>query len=131
MKALLSSIAIGLVLTGLAPLAGAAGDKDAAGDRTIGERVDDAKITAAVKAKLVVDRAANLIRVDVDTKEGVVHLQGSVPSEQAKIDAERLARETSGVVAVTNNLRVETRGSDAGRPDAAGSASPGAPSPNR
>lgn len=44
----------------------------------MGQRVDDATITAAVKAKLTADRPKNLVNVDVDTKQGVVHLQGIV-----------------------------------------------------
>jgi osmotically-inducible protein OsmY len=125
MKTLVYSIAIAVVLSGLAPLADAGGNKAATGDKSMGTRVDDAKITATVKAKLVADRAGNLVSVNVDTDQGVVHLQGTVPSQQAKMDAERLARQTDGVVSVTNDLRIEAQGAGTTRPDAAGSASPG------
>jgi hyperosmotically inducible periplasmic protein len=79
--------------------------------RTTGERVDDAKITAVVKAKLVADRVGNLVSVNVDTKDGVVHLDGTVPTAEAKVEAERLARQTDGVRSVMNDLKVRTEGS--------------------
>jgi hyperosmotically inducible protein len=81
--------------------------------KTTGERVDDAKITAAVKAKLVADKARNLIAVNVDTSGGVVHLKGTVKTDQDRMEAERLAKETTGVVSVTNDLKVGTGGAAA------------------
>ena len=75
---------------------------------TIGERVDDATITASVKTKLVGDRAKNLVAVNVDTAQGVVHLKGSVPTDRDKMEAERLARGTKGVVDVKNDLKVDS-----------------------
>jgi len=42
--------------------------------KTAGESIDAAAITAAVKAKLVADKPANLTRVDVDTKSVVNNL---------------------------------------------------------
>jgi hyperosmotically inducible protein len=88
-------------------------------DRTIGERVDDATITAAVKAKLAALKLKNLVNVDVDTRDGIVHLDGMVPSPDDKIEAERLARLTKGVRGVVNDLRV------AAATDTSPSASPG------
>jgi hyperosmotically inducible protein len=71
---------------------------------------DDAKITAAVKAKLVADKARNLVAVNVDTRGGAVHLKGTVQTDQDRMEAERLAKETTGVVSVTNDLKVRTGG---------------------
>ena len=76
-------------------------------DRTTGDKVDDATITAALKAKLVADSPKNLVNVNVDTMDGVVHLQGKVSSAQHKAEAERLARATKGVKDVKNDLTVE------------------------
>ena len=78
-------------------------------NRSAGQTVDDTKITASVKAKLVADRAANLTRVDVDTTNGVVYLNGSVATAEQKSRAERLAREAKGVMRVVNNLQVVNR----------------------
>lgn len=76
------------------------------GGRTIGEKVDDALITAKVKAKLTADRAKNLVSVNVDTQDGVVLLEGAVPTMADKAEAERLARSVNGVRHVTNDLKV-------------------------
>jgi osmotically-inducible protein OsmY len=46
------------------------------------------------------------VSVNVDTKDGVVHLKGTVPNEQAKAEAERLAKDTDGVASVTNDIKV-------------------------
>jgi hyperosmotically inducible protein len=108
MNRLLSALACALVV-----FAGAAPYARAAADRTVGERVDDAKITASVKTKLAADNLKNLVKVDVDTVDGVVHLQGTVPKAQDKAEAERLARGVTGVRQVNNDLRVEA--ADTGR----------------
>jgi hyperosmotically inducible protein len=78
-----------------------------AAGRTLGDRVDDAVITTQVTAKLTADSAADLVRVDVDTKNGTVYLNGSVPTAEHKARAEELARGTSGVQTVVNNLTVQ------------------------
>jgi hyperosmotically inducible protein len=77
--------------------------------RTAGDVVDDATITASVKSKLVGDRAANLTRVDVDTTNGTVYLNGTVENPEQKTRAEHLAWQASGVKNVVNNLQVERR----------------------
>ena len=91
------------VTTVLAPAASAQ-------DRTIGQRVDDTALTASVKAKLVADRAQNMVNVNVDVKDGVVHLRGAVPTETDKYEAERLAARTQGVKAVVNELTTKDTG---------------------
>ena len=75
-------------------------------------KAEDAKITSKVKAKLTKEHAANLVKVDVDTKDGIVHLKGTVPNEQVKTEAETLAKETEGVVSVTNDLKVSASQKD-------------------
>ena len=77
--------------------------------RSAGQTFDDASITAAVKAKLVSDRAANLTRVNVDTNNGTVYLIGSVDSAEQKARAEQLAWQAKGVKNVVNNLQVQSR----------------------
>jgi hyperosmotically inducible periplasmic protein len=77
--------------------------------QTAGKYVDDRTITASVKSKLVADRASNLTRVDVDTTNHVVSLNGIVESPDQKRRAEELASEVSGVRQVNNNLQVQGR----------------------
>jgi hyperosmotically inducible protein len=67
---------------------------------------EDTMITTKVKTKLTADRVKNLVSVNVETKDGVVHLKGTVPDAQAKAEAERLAKDTDGVVSVKNNITV-------------------------
>ena len=78
--------------------------------RTPGTQVDDAAITAAVKAKLAADGDINPFNIDVDTNEGVVTLQGRVEKEAARTKAEQLARETDGVKRVINLVKVGGNG---------------------
>jgi len=73
---------------------------------TTGTKVDDAAITASVKAKLATDGDINPFNIDVDTNEGVVTLQGRVEKEEARTKAEQLARETDGVRRVINLVKV-------------------------
>jgi hyperosmotically inducible protein len=77
--------------------------------KTAGQNVDDATITASVKSTLVADKAANLTRIDVDTNNGVVALNGVVESPDHKARAEQLARRVDGVRNVVNNLQVQKR----------------------
>jgi hyperosmotically inducible periplasmic protein len=79
-----------------------------AGGRSMGEKVDDGWITTKVKAKLSTEQFKSLVNVNVDTKNGVVHLQGVVPTLADKADAERLALATEGVLSVRNDLKVAT-----------------------
>jgi hypothetical protein len=72
----------------------------------IGESRDDASITAAIKAKLSADGDINPFNIDVDTNEGVVTLTGVVAKQVARMQAERVARETDGVRRVINLIKV-------------------------
>jgi hyperosmotically inducible protein len=77
--------------------------------KSTGTNIDDATITASVKAKLVGEKASNLTRVDVDTNNGTVYLNGTVESAEHKSKAEQLAWQASGVKTVVNNLQVQKR----------------------
>jgi len=77
--------------------------------KSAGTNIDDATITASVKAKLVGEKASNLTRVDVDTNNGTVYLNGTVESAEQKSKAEQLAWQASGVKTVVNNLQVQKR----------------------
>jgi hyperosmotically inducible protein len=77
--------------------------------QTAGQYVDDSTLTSQVKAKLVAEKAANLTRVDVDTTNRVVSLNGVVESPEQKNRAEQLAMQVSGVQKVQNNLQIQKR----------------------
>ena len=74
-----------------------------------GQYVDDSTITASVKTKLAADKLASLTRVDVDTTNQVVSLNGIVETQQQKQHAEELARQVSGVKGVKNNLQIQAK----------------------
>ena len=82
--------------------------RSAESNRSVGQFVDDASITAAVKAKLVADSVVGGLKIDVDTKDGVVSLNGPVKNQEEKDTAIRLARETNGVKDVKDNLVVQS-----------------------
>ncbi len=80
-------------------------------DREWGREVkkswSDAAITASVKTRLAGQSPATLLKVDVDTTNGVVQLNGNVDSERTKQRATELARQVEGVRRVVNNLKVQ------------------------
>jgi len=76
-------------------------------DRSAGEVLDDAGITMSVKSKLLDDPLVKGLRIDVDTREGVVFLTGSIGSNLEKDKAVQLARDTKGVKDVKSNLTLQ------------------------
>jgi hyperosmotically inducible periplasmic protein len=76
-----------------------------AADRA-GNAIGDAAITAGVKSKFLADSSVSGLKIDVDTKDGVVTLSGNAATRAEADRAVSLARETSGVTRVENNLRV-------------------------
>jgi hyperosmotically inducible periplasmic protein len=74
----------------------------------VAEKVDDVAITSAVKAKLIGDSQVSAGKIDVDTKDGVVTLKGTVSSEQEKDKALQIARNTKGVQRVEDQLTVRS-----------------------
>jgi hyperosmotically inducible protein len=76
-------------------------------DRTAGEAVDDASVTRHVKARLLDDEIVRGLHIDVDTKQGVVYLTGTVRSEQERDRALELARSAPGVRDVQANLKIQ------------------------
>lgn len=77
-----------------------------AGNRPVADQVSDATITAEVKTKITAQEGINPLSLDVDTRDGVVVLRGIVDDEQDRMGAERLARDTRGVVRVVNELQL-------------------------
>ena len=69
---------------------------------------EDATITALVAAGLIKDRDLSALKIDVDTKKGVVSLYGPAPSEAARIRATDIAKAVKGVSGVDNKLTVKT-----------------------
>jgi osmotically-inducible protein OsmY len=66
--------------------------------------LDDARITAKIKAKLALDDTLDELRFDVDTEDAVVTVRGTVASPRQRERALQLARETEGVTSVVDRL---------------------------
>lgn len=70
----------------------------------VGVAIDDAAITTAVNAALVKDKDLSALKIDVDTKAGVVTLYGPAPSASARERATTIAKAVTGVTSVNNQL---------------------------
>lgn len=89
-----------------APQPAAARQPAAAEQQTAGEAVDDAVVTAKVKARLVDDEVTKAYQINVETFKGTVQLSGSVDSEKARSRASELAKNVGGVKGVKNSLQI-------------------------
>jgi hyperosmotically inducible protein len=73
-------------------------------ERSFGEKVEDATITATIKSKLLWNSNTDGLDIHIDTNNGKVTLSGSVSSDAEKSLAGRIAKESDGVVGVKNEL---------------------------
>ncbi len=69
-------------------------------------KLSDSEITARVNAGLAADKDLSVIRIDVDTRDGVVTLTGPAPTTKAKAHATEVAKAVKGVTSVQNHLTV-------------------------
>ncbi len=104
---LAAAIALGMSATAAQAL------EDTKPNRTVGQTIDDATVTASVKAKLLGDERTKGFDINVDTVKGVVTLTGGADSQEAKETAGKLAAQTKGVVGVHDNLIVAAPGTEA------------------
>ena len=72
----------------------------------VGAAVSDAALTTTVKSKLLADPTVSGLKIDVDTKDGVVTLTGKVKSTREESEALRIARSTDGVKRVQDKVTV-------------------------
>ena len=79
----------------------------ATGGRDAGEVVNDTAITASIKTDYLKDPDLSVLKIDVDTKSGVVTLNGLTPDEAARQRAEKMASAVKGVKEVRNFLVVK------------------------
>ena len=78
--------------------------KDAA--NTARGAIDNATITAQVNAGLAKDPDLSALKINVDTVNGKVTLNGPAPSTVARDRAETIAKSVTGVTSVNNQLVV-------------------------
>ena len=72
--------------------------------------VDDATITTKVKAAVLAEPGLKTLQINVDTKDGVVTLAGTVDTPALKDRAAQVAQNVGGVRAVVDNLTVKATG---------------------
>jgi hypothetical protein len=78
----------------------------------VGCGTTDPGITTAVKSKLAADERTSAMKIDVDTNQKVVTLNGTVQTEAEKAAAEQVAKNTEGVTSVVNRLTVAPTATD-------------------
>ena len=83
-----------------------AGAKIEAGAERAAEAAAAAATTAAVKTALIAAPDLSALTIDVDTKDSVVTLNGTVKTETQKSYAVDVASKVNGVKSVVNNLSV-------------------------
>jgi len=81
-------------------------DRAKSGMRRTGEAVTDGWITTKVKWFYLGDDVLKGSNINVDTKDRVVTLNGTVPSAAARTRAMDLANGTDGVLKVVDNLKI-------------------------
>ncbi|AVP57052.1 BON domain-containing protein [Pulveribacter suum] len=74
--------------------------------QSVGEYVDDAGITTAIKAKMAEDKNVAATSISVETLNGTVQLSGFAKSQAEKERAEAIARNTKHVRDVRNSVVV-------------------------
>ena len=85
-----------------------AGDKTASAAKKTGRAIDDGWIKSKIYAQYLADwnTVLNDSDIDVDVKNNMVTLNGTVKSAAAKAKAVSIAKATDGVKGVTDNLHV-------------------------
>jgi osmotically-inducible protein OsmY len=72
--------------------------------RTVGDRIDDASITAQVKYALLSHESTSAMKTNVTTKNGVVEIEGEAKSDAERALVTHLASKVRGVKSVNNEM---------------------------
>ncbi|MGH9797117.1 MAG: BON domain-containing protein [Candidatus Polarisedimenticolia bacterium] len=88
-------------------------------DRTAGDVMSDAVITARLETTYLFNRHLSALDIDVETRDGIVTLNGAVPGDIQRDLAAAIARNVDGVVQVRDELRISDEAAAAGGPDRA------------
>ena len=73
---------------------------------TMGDKIDDASITAQVKSSLLSHHSTSAMHTGVSTTDGVVILSGVARNDAEKSLVTKLATDINGVTSVINNMTV-------------------------
>jgi osmotically-inducible protein OsmY len=75
-------------------------------DATVGDKIDDASITAQVKSSLLSHSSTSAMHTGVSTTDGVVTLTGVAKNDAEKSLVTKLATDINGVTSVINNMTI-------------------------
>jgi hyperosmotically inducible periplasmic protein len=75
-------------------------------DPTIGDKIDDASITAQVKSSLMSHSSTSALHTSVSTTDGIVTLTGIAQNDAEKSLVTKLATDINGVTSVINNMTI-------------------------
>lgn len=73
---------------------------------TMGDKIDDASITAQVKSALLSHRSTSALHTKVSTTDGVVTLSGAAKNDAEKSLVTKITSDINGVISVINNMTV-------------------------
>ena len=76
-------------------------------ERTYGDKIDDASITAQVKSTLMSHRSTSALKTKVHTMDGVVTVSGVAKNAAEKSLVTKLITDIEGVNSVINNMTIE------------------------
>ena len=74
---------------------------------TLGDKIDDASITAQVKLALMSHRSTSSLKTSVETTDGIVTVGGSAKNSAEKSLVTKLVTDIAGVVSVVNKMTVQ------------------------
>ncbi len=74
---------------------------------TVGEKIDDASVTAQVKMTLLFHRSTSAVNTKVETKNGVVTLSGKAKNAAEKDLVTKLVEDVKGVKSVNNQMTIK------------------------
>ena len=80
--------------------------KDPNAEPTLGDKIDDASITAQVKIALLTHHSTSAVKTTVKTSNGVVTLHGKAKNDAEKTLVGKLAKDIKGVESVDNKMSV-------------------------
>lgn len=98
--------ALAAIVTAVAAITVLPGCAVSRGQSSVGEYIDDATITTAVKAKFVENATVDAAAIRVETLNGEVMLSGFAKNGDERSTAESLARGVKGVKMVKNQIVV-------------------------
>jgi len=75
-------------------------------NETMGDKIDDASITAQVKSSLLSHHSTSALKTKVSTTDGVVTLSGIAKNDAEKSLVTKLVNDINGVTSVVNNMTI-------------------------